>query len=31
VPGIQKQLPIGMTGKIVYDSTMFIMEIQWLQ
>ena len=24
VPGIQKQLPIGMTGKIVYDSTKFI-------
>ena len=24
VPGIQKQLPIGMTGKIVYDSTEFI-------
>jgi multidrug efflux pump len=24
VPDIQKQLPIGMTGKIVYDSTEFI-------
>ncbi len=24
VPDIQKQLPIGMTGKIVYDSTQFI-------
>jgi len=24
VPDIQKQLPIGMTGKIVYDSTKFI-------
>ena len=24
VPDIQKQLPIGMTGKVVYDSTMFI-------
>ena len=24
VPQIQKQLPIGMTGKVVYDSTMFI-------
>jgi multidrug efflux pump len=24
VPGIQKQLPIGMTGKVVYDSTEFI-------
>ena len=24
VPDIQKQLPVGMTGKVVYDSTMFI-------
>lgn len=24
VPEIQKQLPIGMTGKVVYDSTKFI-------
>ena len=24
VPGIQKQLPIGLSGKIVYDSTKFI-------
>jgi len=24
LPGIQKQLPVGMTGKIVYDSTQFI-------
>ena len=24
VPEIQRQLPIGMTGKVVYDSTMFI-------
>jgi multidrug efflux pump len=24
VPEIQKQLPIGLTGKVVYDSTMFI-------
>jgi multidrug efflux pump len=24
VPEIQKQLPVGMTGKVVYDSTMFI-------
>jgi multidrug efflux pump len=24
VPDIQKQLPVGMTGKVVYDSTKFI-------
>ncbi|MBT8613808.1 MMPL family transporter [Polynucleobacter paneuropaeus] len=24
LPGIQKQLPVGMTGQIVYDSTQFI-------
>jgi multidrug efflux pump len=24
LPGIQKQLPVGLTGKIVYDSTQFI-------
>lgn len=24
IPGIQKQLPVGMTGKVVYDSTQFI-------
>ncbi len=24
VPDIQQQLPVGMTGKVVYDSTMFI-------
>ena len=24
LPGIQKQLPVGMTGQIVYDSTEFI-------
>ena len=24
LPGVQKQLPVGLTGKVVYDSTQFI-------